>query len=332
MKNLVVGDPHAVATELEDCERLMVLVEKTAREQEVDCITILGDLYDTHNIVDVRVMEFWRRWFGSIQLPTRIRVVLGNHDQVTPTQRFPHALLAHTEDVVVCDGATMLTGSVAIIPYCHDVEEFVSLAEELSSKWSPHTLICHQTFDGSKYENGFPAKDGVPIERVPACYKTIVSGHIHTPQRVGSRVVYVGSPRWRNRNDVNVDRYLWVLEHTAEKTRPLARIPTGPHCRRLWAYDDRPDGPVDPVGYDRSKDKLWVDVYGPNEAYVRERVSEVVAKYGAVPRSFPEKSRRSVVTEAQGSAVAFKKFAEAFVPPNGTDKDSLMKMAESRLG
>lgn len=329
-----MGDPHATPEELEDCENLMQLVLDTATSSRADVVTLLGDLYNTHDVLNIRVIEFWKRWLTKLEEVCDVAAVLGNHDQVTPTQRFPHALMAHPEISVYDRPLFFLSEAhqkVAVVPYCHDNEEFLTWVHELAERGEPHTLICHQTFDGSRYENGFYAKDGVPVEQLPKCFKTVISGHIHTPQKIGP-VVYVGAPRWRTRSDVNVDRHLWLLEHSEQGTKLLSRTPTGPHLRRLWAYDDRPGNPVNPVGYSRSKDKLWVDVYGPDAAYVRDRETELKATYGAVTRPFPDRERRAEVTESVGAGAAFWSFLGKFRSPYGTDLETLQKMAEDRIG
>lgn len=337
-RNLVVGDVHATPDDLDDCERLLELVLATAQQHAVAAVTFTGDTYNTHDVLNVRVVAFWRRWFQRLGAAGyRVCDVLGNHDQVAPTQRFPHAMESHPE-VDVYDAPRVFLEvdaheAVVALPYYHDNAEFLDNADSLATAFpSAHTLFCHQTFQGAAYENGFYAKDAVDLAALPAAFKTVISGHIHTPQKVG-RVVYVGAPRARTRADVNVERYLWVLEHGPTATRPVARVATGTACRRLWAYDDRPDAPVVvPAAYDRAKDRLWVDVYGPDEAVVRAREGVLKAAYGAVTRPFPDRFKRSAVTEAAGVEVAFQKFLAAFQAPYGTTQARLAELVGARLG
>lgn len=336
MKSLVFGDPHCVPEELEDCERLMELVASTAKALDIPVVIGTGDFHNTHDTVSVRVTDFWRRWFKILTDDSRDVVgIRGNHDQTSPTQAEPHALQSYPEIEVPLpgnEGVGRLSPWVVGLPYFYDTEAFVAAAEA-AAKCHPeaHALFCHQTFQGASYENGFFAKDAVQLVRVPVQFKTIISGHIHTPQIVG-RCVYVGAPRWRTRSDVNVERFINVFEHDADGTRLIKKISTGDVCRRLWAFDDRPGDPVDPVGYKQGRDRLWIDVFGPDESYVRNREAELKAGFGAVTRGFPDRAKRTEVSESEGIETAFGRFTSAFKPPHGTPKQTLKDLLGARLG
>jgi Calcineurin-like phosphoesterase len=336
MKSLVVGDPHCTPDEIEDCEALLKLVFDSAASRKIEAVVFLGDLYNSHDVVSVRVTDFWRRWFKALIDDGReVSSLRGNHDQTSPTQAEPHALQSHPEIEVPLpprEELSALSPYVVGLPYYHDAEAFVAAAVDAARRWPrAHSLLAHQTFQGATYENGFFAKDAVQLENVPAQFKTIISGHIHMGQDVG-RAKYVGAPRWRTRSDVNTERFLHVFDHSKTETRLIEKVPTGPVCKRLWAFLDLPDAPVDPLGYVQGKDKLWIDVFGPDHEYVRSREAELKAKYGAITRGFPDRARRADVSEAMGIDTAFGKFTEAFQPPHGTSKEALKELLGARLG
>ena len=327
VKHLVVGDPHSTPDELDDCEALLRLVQRTADEHRVGVITFLGDLYNSHDVVTTRCIEFWHRWFRELSGQAGVVAIRGNHDQVTPSEAFPHALLAHPDIVVIDRPQAMpyLEGCVAM-PYYHDAAEFLEGTRQLA-RMATRLLFCHQTFQGAQYENGFYAKDGVDVNAVGI--PSIISGHIHSPQKVG-KASYPGAPRWRTLSDANEDRFLWVLEHDGDHIRLAAKVPTGDACRRIWRYDDRPEAPAD-VSNARPGDDVRIDVYGPTPEYVAERRAALKASCGAVTRPFPERARKAAVSEALGVEVAFDRYRDQFRAPNGSAPEVLSATVRERL-
>ena len=61
MKILRVGDPHVKPNNLKEFrEALMRFALSEAIARKVDVLEILGDLFDTHSIVRLEVLEFWQ--------------------------------------------------------------------------------------------------------------------------------------------------------------------------------------------------------------------------------------------------------------------------------
>lgn len=335
VRSLIIGDPHTTREELVDCEGLFQAAYEAILEHRPQVVIIMGDLYNSHDSVSVKNQEFNIRWLKRFkEAPGVLEVIVlrGNHDQSVPNEAYPHALLAHT-NVTVVDRpmALPILPGVAAMPYYSDPAEFLVEAERLAAD-GYHTLLCHQTFDGSKYENGFYAKDGVRPDQVP--FARIISGHIHTPQKVG-KVFFPGAPRWRTQADANIDRHLWVFDHCGDKLKVVAKVATDTYCARIWKYEDRPEAPVtalDALTPERLKtDRIHINVFGPDPTYVREREAELKAKYGALTRGYPDRAAQLEVSEAMGIDNAFDKFTSHFVPPNGTPLDFLAKTVGERL-
>jgi hypothetical protein len=339
MINLVVGDVHCTPNELGDGEALLGLVEKVMLEEKVDTVTFMGDQYHNHSIVDVRCLEFWKRWLERLEhaKDSQLRFIfmlVGNHDQVTPTCGFPHALLAHPRDFVFIvdrpNGFCFGEG-LGFLPYFHDPKEFLEKANGLKVKRPGlHTLFCHQTISGAKYETGFYVKDAVECDQIP--FKWVISGHIHTPQTVGNKVCYVGSPRWRTLSDAGSNRYLWVFEHTPEGTKLKKKIPTDTVCRRIYRFIDTETEPaiISVPEELKALADIRVDVYGSPE-FVSKRTIELKAGYGARCRGFPERVRVSQVSEAEGIEMAFTQFVQKFNSPNKTPRELLLTTVQERL-
>lgn len=323
---LYVGDPHARLEDLDDCEALVTLIEDIITANRVHRITFLGDQHHTHAIMNVEVMGFWRRSIERLlsnfdQGAPDIYFMLGNHDQPGDASSKSHALLAYVDmpGVVVIDHPVLVEG-VLHLPYMHDRDAFVAAANAHDSM----TLVCHQTFNGAKYENGFYAKDGVDPELVPQKY--IISGHIHDPQSFG-KVGYFGSPRWLTTSDANKDRFLNIVEHDdAGVPVKITPIPTEPALRKIIHLVDSPDKPVDVVFNPRHR--YLVDVQGPS-SWVDERRGLFVGKAKVRTQRLDKVVAR--VRESEGIAKALRRFLKTYHPPNGTDTAVLEKLVDARL-
>jgi hypothetical protein len=317
-KILYVGDPHATPDELDDCTALMGLVERVAREEQVDETCILGDLHHTFDVIRCAVMAFW------MQHVRGKRLIVGNHDFSGEGSDI-HALLAYQDRALIVDRPVMSDG-ILYMPYFSDRKKFVEVAQHFGPQ--TNTVVCHQTFAGSKYENGFYAneEDAVNPDLIPQ--ERIISGHIHAPQEFG-KVTYLGSPRWRALNDANSERAIWVYTfdddgHVVAKKS----FDTGSVCRQIRYVIDTPDQPFD--GEMDSKHDWRIDVHGP-QAFVEERQKKFT-RPGVKVRAFPDRTSKIVVRESEGVAKAFSSYLAKYTPKHGTASDILGGMARERLG
>ena len=313
MKILLVGDVHCVPSEIEECNSLM---EKILSIKGYDAICFMGDQYNNHDAMSVRVMNFWHNWFSKLK---NCFVIVGNHDQSGAGLEEVHSMRAHSDQVVVVDKPTEICSGTWAVPYYDTEEKFRAATRELKGM-----LLCHATFDGAAYDNGFYAPDGFSLDSV-AQFDGVISGHIHTPQSF-SNVTYIGAPRWRTLSDANIDRHLWLYDF--EKQEVVEKIPTDDACRRIWKFSDLPNEPVDLSGVSE-KDDVRVDIFGKPE-HVEER-EKILRAQGVRTRRFPDKKSRVSVKESDGIPEAFSGFVEAFSPPNGTSKEILKKEIGKRV-
>lgn len=324
MRLLVVGDPHVRAEDLDECEKLMELVSATAAEVRPDAVALLGDLFHTHALVHVGVVDFWVRWVGRLA-DDRVRVVAlrGNHDGPHDPVPGVHALrvLAGIPHCRVVDGPWEW-GGILWLPYYRDPRAFIAACRAGSAS----TVYCHQEFDGAEYEGGYYARDGVPPTVIPQ--KQVVSGHIHSGQEFG-KVWYVGCPRWMTVADANEDRSVWVVEHADDGAVVSRRaISTAGVCSPIVRFDEVPGrvhAPSDvPPGA-----RVFVDVRGP-AAWVTERA----AAWGSSARVRCTVTDRPPpkVRESDGIGPAARAYLAAYEPRFGADKADLRSLALSRLG
>lgn len=321
----MVGDPHAEQNELEDCEALLTLILEQVKLWKPDLVLFLGDQHHNHALVHLEVLGFWKNAFAQIKkvgtpFNTQIATLVGNHDMPGNGASKNHAMLAY--DILVADKVLLFNGA-ALISYCSTEKEFRTLVESLPA--DVKTIFCHQTFDGSKYENGFYAKDGFAVEGLER-FK-LISGHIHTPQDFAN-VSYVGAPRWRTVSDANVVRHIWCMEVENGNATIAGKIETGDHCSPMYYYIDRETEPLDLDKIDLKRGRIIADLYGTVD-WIAKRAK----LWGnSRVRTFPVVENMGLVLESKGIHVALAEYMDNFNPSPTINKVDLRAVVNKRLG
>lgn len=322
-KYLVVGDVHATVNELEDCQALIDLVaDKT---DKLTTVVFLGDQYHTHAMVRVEVIDFWNRAFGQLtKVAKKVVAVVGNHDMPGDFSKSMNAMMANQLDgLEVIDRPTMEDG-ILFMPYYHDADSFVKTVNE----YGAHAVICHQTFNGAKYENGFYAKDGADPEALEC--SQVISGHIHTPSIFG-KVEYVGAPRWRTASDANIDRFIHLYEKDRDGTLKLVeKFSTAFHCKRILKATVYEDGTYEGRTDALDKDTLHIDIHGSKQ-FCEQKRAELATENFRI-RTFPKTEKVVKVKESEGIDLAFRKYIDSYCKGHGLDTDKIQQMATERLG
>lgn len=221
MKILRIGDPHIKPSNVEEAEKLMHFIMDVIREQRPNRVEIMGDLFHTHSIVRLEVLEFWYGWLDVLIVDPDIDVyvLVGNHDKGTTDEMAFSAVSVFNykrreKNLKICE-YPRVDGIYAYVSYYHNPQTFIDVANNCA-KEGAKVLVCHQTFDGSKYENGFYAPDGIDPTKLH--FDWIISGHIHTTQTLkniatGQTIIYPGTPKWDTASDANEDKGIWMFEH-----------------------------------------------------------------------------------------------------------------------
>ncbi len=318
MKLVYVGDCHATPDSLDEMLALIELVKKTIEEHEADGVVFLGDQFHTHATVNVYVLTFWHQVFTELSRLTHVFALVGNHDIPGKADADgAHAMTAFKgiDNVLIVDKPIAVKG-VVFAPYFHDKTTFETYA------WPKgKTLVCHQTFMGAQYENGFYDKDGALQELLP--FESIISGHIHKQARFG-KVHYLGSPRWRVVDDANEEKYIWIIEH--DDTGAIVseeKVYTGKACMPMFSYTWKEDEEKPTM---LNYGNITIDLVG-SETWIKEReaLSNSQTLNGGrirIRRFYVTKSAPKV-RESEGLANSFKKYVTAFPFPNNSDPEAV---------
>jgi len=320
MKLLFVGDPHAQVNDLEDCQKLFNYVMKVAQETGA-VVFFSGDLYNDHSIVHLEVQKFWRDNFDRLKYKgIETIVIAGNHDISGNKASEACALLAHSEQAEVILNPFVYY-DILFSPFTRDDNAFVKACKDHPEV---KTVICHATFLGAQFDNGFKVFNGINPNDIPQ--ELVISGHHHTPHSFG-KVKYYGSPRWRTLSDANVDRAIWLLEFDNGQLVKETSFSTNNVCRKIWHFEDSEKNPVDIVF--NSKDKYFIDIKGSRK-WVDSRKS--LYEGNAKIRTFVTDKAKTKIKESDGIDIAFSKWTSNFNATRGTDTNILQKLAGERLG
>jgi hypothetical protein len=216
VKILRVGDPHAKVNNLAEMKRLMDFVLETAEKNQVNRVEILGDLFHTHAVLRLEVQEFWTRQLMQFARKVETVVLAGNHDmsgdhKATFTALTLFAAMAWDLPTLKIVNKPKRFGVYGYVPYMHSHSDFINVTTALADEGAK-VLVCHQTLQGSRYESGFYAEDGVPTGEWSARFTHIISGHIHTEQSF-ENIIYPGTARWDGVVDANLRKGIWIFEH-----------------------------------------------------------------------------------------------------------------------
>jgi DNA repair exonuclease SbcCD nuclease subunit len=325
-RELLVGDPHTTVEDLEDSGRLFDLIEETAKAYKVDRVTILGDLHHNFSITNVKVTAFYKeRFYRLTQQGVPVLLLVGNHDMTGDGKPYPHALLPYGNAGVVVVDKPLLERGVLYLPYFSDPNLLIEVCRERKA----NTVVCHQEFNGATYDNGFYAPHGIDPKLVES---EIISGHIHTPQSFAN-VWYPGAPRWRTISDAGHARAIWVVEFDdVGRVVSKSSIDTSKACRVIKTAVVSAGGRAHEAAIPAMdpKDDWRLTIQGPAD-FVQEKVAWLKENAPFARWSTIIIDQRIAVRESEGVEVAFKKYAEAYVPKHGTSKEVLAKMAMERV-
>lgn len=215
MKTLRCGDPHIKPNNLKESDLLMRFVVDKALELKVDRLEILGDLFDTHDIVRLSVLKFWTKWFHILSKRRFKTIILqGNHDvggDYSDNFSALHTATHLENENFKIVHESYLDGLYGYLPYIHDNEKFIEEANKLAEQGA-RILVSHPTYKGAVYDNGTPVNSGIDPDRIDSRFSHLIGGHIHTELELG-RVWYTGNPRWMTKSCANKKKGIWLCSH-----------------------------------------------------------------------------------------------------------------------
>jgi hypothetical protein len=215
MKIMRLGDPHVKHSNIEESDRLMQFVVEECHSNNINRLEILGDVFDTHSIIRLEVLEFWQEWFEFLKQQSFQTVVLvGNHDitgnyESNYSALHPFISLESKNFKIV--NKPHLDGLYGYLPYIHDNNRFVEESNKLAEGGAT-VIVSHPNYEGAVYDNGASINNGVNPDLINHRVHHLIGGHIHTELELG-RVWYTGNARWLTKSCANKRKGIWLCSH-----------------------------------------------------------------------------------------------------------------------
>ncbi len=207
MNTLLVGDPHLKISILEDARRFIAELLGLIRTRSYRRVILLGDQFDSFAIVRSEILSLWNEFFREASKHSRLIALVGNHDlagsqggthPMEPFKAFPNVTVVDQIELV---------DNIFLFPFIRSTNEFERLCRELPPK---SVLICHQSFNGCQFENGFYDPNGAD----PRCVghlNSVISGHIHKAQRIAN-IWYPGTPFQQTFSDAGEQKKVYEID------------------------------------------------------------------------------------------------------------------------
>lgn len=319
---LRVGDPHAKVGVLEEEKALVIFVGEQAKLLGVDRIELLGDLFHTHNVIRLEVLEFWTWALDYLSQICEVVVLVGNHDQTGDYNSTFSALsvfgLMNKKNLVIVEKPTLL-GVFGYAPYTHNPDAFIASVGDLATAGA-RVLVCHQTIEGSKYESGIYAPDGIPPGQWAERFVHVISGHIHSEQAFGN-FIYPGTARWDSSVDANRRKGIWCYDHEdGGSIKSATFITTEQVCSPIESIEWR-EGDPEPELRNKENTRLTIELIG-SSVWIAAQKEKLKGKC----------SLKTKTTDKKASAVrktgnSFEHFMKDIFPTKH-DRVKLMKYAK----
>lgn len=214
MSSLVLADLHLSANPRDAYRHaFMQKLPDLARKLKVSRVIVLGDLTDEKDHHGAWLTNMVADYFSALTETVDVIWLLGNHDYVDIDYPF-FAFLRHMQGVRTIFVPTRVRleglGECLFLPHTRNYKREWKGIRGIPGGW----CFAHNTFDGADVGHG-RRLEGIPHSALPQGMR-VISGDVHTPQRLGKVIEYVGAPYLVDFGDDYVPRML-VLQGGSKK-------------------------------------------------------------------------------------------------------------------
>lgn len=240
MKIFVISDTHfgvrSNSMEWIDIQRSFFfdwfINDIKGRISKNDEIFHLGDVFDSRQSINLKVLNLGMEIFEALSKLAPIRVILGNHDchdlnsnsinSVKPLGWLPNVTVYEEPELIELAGKSIL-----MMPWRANPEQEKLCLEEFKSA---DYLFCHTDVKGADFNKWTKVDHGNEVVEFKS-FKKVYTGHIHYRQRVGN-INFVGCPYELTRSDMGNPKGYWILD-LEKGTEEFIHNPTSPKFIRF---------------------------------------------------------------------------------------------------
>ena len=189
--------------------------------KEGDCLLFMGDMFDNKTLLNVTILNEVVELLADVgEFFESVFSLVGNHDVPRKDASInSYTPLRLPSNFHIVDKPTIIESvfgqKIAMVPWNKSYDDELKILEELPDDVFDlfmHTFIIGFTFNGIfKPENTEQKKYGNEISDFSK-FTRVWSGHVHTPQKKAN-IIFTGAALHLNRNDVNQNRYFYVLDY-----------------------------------------------------------------------------------------------------------------------
>lgn len=262
----VVGDPHAIPANADLINLLFDILEDLGND-----VIILGDLFDTKEIIRGKIFNLVRRRIKKSKL--KFYFLIGNHDWFNSVECLEHSLESFKDlpNAIVVDQPlkmNMDSRSALLLPYYDDMDKLREILKEAKVSGTDYVFM-HQGVVGFDYGNGYIA-DGNGHGEMKADDLTgflrIISGHFHKFAEEGN-FMFLGTPFSHSWGETDQKKYIALFEPN-ENTLELLETPFPNHRTMVLDLSKTPEQLKKSLDKLKSKDFWRVQLVG-TEAQIR---------------------------------------------------------------
>jgi len=263
---LIIGDPHIRVDNIPEVDLFIEKITNLAEEKKPDLIVMLGDLLHEHERLHTIPLNKACEFIKKMRDITKTYCIVGNHDQINNLQYLNENhwmnALKEWKNIIVVDKViteTIKGEKLIFVPYVSP-GRFIESLNTLKDDWEDASCIfAHQEFYGCKM-GAIVSEIG---DKWELKYPHIISGHIHSNQRIQENIYYTGSAMQNafGESEKNIIAYI-TLEN---KKYNLEEIDLGlPRKQIVYKNIDNIDEYEIPENTD---DKIKVSVSGVYEEF-----------------------------------------------------------------
>jgi DNA repair exonuclease SbcCD nuclease subunit len=186
--------------------------------QEGDALIHTGDVFDSRQSLNLKVMNMGLEIFSEIAKIMPIFVICGNHDiyhkksnDINSLKPFQYMNNVHVyEDPVILELNKGNTRAL-LMPWQDAHEQ----CHEIIKCNDADYLFCHTDIRGLKFNSFVTVEEGVDSSFVDK-FKRVYSGHIHYAQ-VNKNIRMVGCPYPLTRSDIGNIKHVWYIDFVTDK-------------------------------------------------------------------------------------------------------------------
>ena len=234
-----------------------------------DIIVHVGDLFDNRNVIPINLLHYTQNLLEMISKIAPLHILVGNHDLYTKSTSEINSvsLYKYIPNVFVYEKPTKIKYNgleLAMIPYIEKKEEMIEVVKKFKNC---SYMFCHSDLNGAKMHLGsvgHKVLDKINVEEF-SNFKKVFCGHYHIRQDVGQNFSFVGSIFEMDRNDMNNQKGITILD-TNDGSEKFIENNISPKFKKIYIIKEEDIEKLEGVS---TKD--WIDLFISNSILIGNR-------------------------------------------------------------